>query len=463
MNSSFSFMEAIMADGKNVYDIGDFVDVPWLSDSVFHESTRDAFWTKLLRMNYVESLGREVAPPIGNLDKGKVTWSGAPIEVFSEFEQGGLDEIRVPVKMQYRGDPRAGRTQLQGTGEGVDFLTRTIPIWNLKKAFTAVVPHTVDGQALRKHLEQTINNEIRPGAAKWLRDYTEGDIMHTILTGFSANLTPLRGILGYRTDIVPYSHPNFFVAGHGRVMHGITSDQRPGGEGMEERIVGALNTMMASDSATNVGLSPERLIALRNDMGRLKIPKIKTPAGEFYGLVVKDSAYTQLEKYKDTFRNDIIQSLPRDLRSNPFFGDVVAVFQQFIIYTYSDLFGVQVDGSGKVITHTSSTLGMPSYGPVGSWMQRSGSDTSVDTSDLALCYAFGAGFLSQVWGKVRMKWTMEKWDHEQNREIGMHIWNNLVRADIMDYYNKLGYGANAFGYNDTSAILAVRAEYKGSY
>lgn len=452
-----------MADGINTFDIADFVDVPYLTDSVLHESSRDGFWTKLLRVNYVEALGREEVPPIGNLDKGKVTFSGAPIEQFGEFEQGGLDEIRVPIKMQYRGDPRSGRVQLQGTGEGVDFMARTIPIWNLKKAFNLVVPHTVDGQALKKFLESAINDEVRPAAAKWLRDWTEGDIMHTILTGFSSNLTSLRGISGYRTDQTPYSHPNIFIAGHGRLVHGTSSDQRPQGEGYEERLVGALNTMMATNPS-ETGLTPERLIAFRNDLHRLKIPRIKTPAGEFYGLVVKDSAYSQLELNKELFRNDIIQSLPRDLRSNPFFGDVVAVFGQFIIYTYPDLFGVQIDGSNKVITHSSSSIGMPAYGPSASWIQRSGLEmVTSDQSDCAICYAFGAGFMSQVYGKVRMKWTIEQWDHEQNKEIGMHLWSSLVRNDVLDVYNKYSYGTNAVAYNDSSALLFVHAPYVGSY
>lgn len=452
-------------DGINVYNIGDYVDVPYLSDNVLHESMRGGFWPKMFRLNYVQGLGREEMPLISSAEKGKITFSGAPIEQFGEFEQGGLDKIKVPMKMRYRGMPRAGRAQLQGTGQGVDFYAREIPLYNYKNAFTLVVPFTPDGQVLRKAMEDAINGELRPAAAVWNRDYTDGDVMQMYLTGYSAHLTSLRSIVGARTDLVPHSHGNIFVAGHpgGRITHGITAAQRPGGAGYEERLRGAVNTALAA-SPSQTGMSAERLIAFRNDLHRLKVPPIAVPGlGDMYCIVMKDSQYTQLERDKELFRNDIIQSLPRDLKNNPFFGNVRAVFGQFVIYVYPDLWGIRVDGQNKVIADTKSSLGMPAYGPAGDWIQRSDTPGTSDENPACVAIAFGQGFASQAWGKVRMHWTMEKWDHEQNKEVGMFVFSSMVRHDVIDVYDKMGFGANAYGWNDTSALLITHSPVGGGY
>ena len=452
-------------EGVNTYEIGSIVDPYWLSDTILHESTIGGFWTKFLRENYVTDMGFESVPLVGNVEKTKATFSGAPIETFGEFEKGGLDEIAVPIKRRYRGLPRHGRSTLQGTGEGVDWLYRKVKLWNSKKAFAIPVEGSVDQQILRKQMADAIEKEVRPAAAEWLRDYTEGAINWTILTGYSPELTTLRGEIQARdTGIINYSHPNIYVATHGKVVHGTDSDTRPMGAGYEDNIVAAANQAMAAGPSV-AGLTTERLVAFRNDMMRTGIRPVQTAMGPMWCVALKDSAYTQLSlemgdrKYRDT----MIQSLPQDLKSNPFFGGAVAVYEHCIIYQNPLQFGIQLDGSGRVIQHSGSTIGMPAYGPSGDWVGSHTIDATIDQSDLAVNIGFGAGFLTKAYGKKRMWFTGQKWDHDQNDELGMHWWCSYMRSDVTDPLNKLGYGVDAFAYHDASALLITCSPFLGGY
>ncbi|HOJ04110.1 MAG TPA: hypothetical protein PK916_08905 [Bacteroidota bacterium] len=453
-----------MGKGINSYEIGEIVDPQWLSDTILHESTIGAFWTKFLRQNYVTDMAFESVPPVGNVDKEKVTFSGAPIEVFAEFKKGGLDKINVPVKRRYRGLPRHGRSQLQGTGEGVEWLFRSVFLWNSKKAFNIPVEGGVDGQILRDSMQKAIENEVRPAAAEWLRDYTEGNINWTLLTGYSAELTTLRGEVDARnTGLTNYSHPNIFVAGHGRVLHGSDANSRPGGAGYETNLVAAANTCLQGGPTAN-GLSTSRLIAFRNDLFRLGTRPVRTRMGDVYCLVTKESAYNQLELEMGdrAFRETMLLSLPPELKNNPFFGNAVAVYQQMVIYINPGLFGMQTN-NGYVLQNQGSAIGMPAYGPSGEWVGSKITDNALDTNDLVCSVGFGAGFLSQAFGKREMWFTKEAWDHEQNKELGMHWWMSLMRSDVTDPRDELGLGADAFAYNDTSAILITYSPYTGSY
>lgn len=455
-------------NGVNTFDIGEVVDPQWLSQTILHESTLGPFWTRFLRENYVTSMGYESVPLVGDASKGMSSFSGAPIETFSEFEKGGLDKVNIPLKLRYRGEPRHGRAPLQGTGEGVDWLFREVQLWNSFKAFNIPVKGEVDHQILREKMASAIEDEVRPGASEWLMNHTEPNINWTLLTGYSSDLTPLRGEIEARnTGIVNFSHPNIFVAGHGRVAHGNEAATRPQGEGYETAFKAAVNTcMQASPSVT--GMSTERLIAFRNDLTYLGVRPVKTKMGDMFCLALKPAQYTQLELEMGdrAFRDTMIQSMqsvPDSLKMNPFFGNAVAVYQQMILYINPMNFGIQTTAGGVAIAETSSAIGMPAFGPSGPWVGDHHVDATYDQNDCAIAVGFGAGFLSKAYGKRRMWFTVDQWDHEKNKELGMHWWCSYQRSDVFDPRNTLGYGVGAFGYNDTSALLVTNSPFGGSY
>ena len=441
--------------GVNYFDIDSIVDPNRLSTSIEYESIQGRFFTRFLRENYVASMGYEAMPPVGAVDKQNVNWSGAPIETWGDLEKGGT-EIDVPLRMRYIGTPRSGRAPIQGTGEEVRWLFRNLKIWNYRKAFALLGDGSADDQILNEAMAGEINNRVRPAASEWLRDWFEGDINWSYLTGYSANLAGniKTDILQARTDVTPFSHPNAFVAGYGRIQYGTTAATRPGGATYEETLVSALNAAIAA----NAGMTAARLIAFRNECARLNIPRVKVPGGgEYFIMIMKDSAYAQLEKDVN-FRNDLIGSLPRDLRSNPFFSDVVAVYAQCLIFVNPTQFGVQRGLDGKVATESGSTINMPKYGPT-NWMGVTGQAASFDTNDLASTLCIGPSGLNKVWGKVRIKFTMEVWEHEERKELGLKVWQTFVRSDYIDTLGKLNMGTNVFSHNDTSAVLFTFSPY----
>lgn len=450
--------------GVNQFNMGEVYDPDILSSAIEYESVQGGFWSRFCRENWVRHMGRESVSPIGSIEKqgSMVTVSGgnsgAPIETLQHFEDGGT-QSRVPLRQRYIGSPRSGRSAMQGTGEGVRWLWRTLTIWNIKKAF-ALLSNGPDAQVLRKAMADEINGNVRKAAGEWMRDWEEGNIPHTLLTGYSAELTPLVGLIDARTDVEAFSHGNIFVAGHGQVPQGTTEDDRPGSEGYEDNLVSIVDSMMAKDPA-DVGMTARRLVAFRDSMQALNIPTVNTPYGPLYLVVMKSSQYRQLSRDPE-YRQSVIDALPRDLKSHPLFAGAVAIYEHCIIFVEPTLFGIQTSG-GKVVRNTASSIGIPSYGPAGSWMARTGQASSYDTNECAIAYGFGGNMMSRVYGKVRIEFTDEVWDHGQKKELGMKAWKSLLRNDKFDIDGHLGYGANSFAYNDTSALLITRSPYGADF
>lgn len=445
--------------GLNTYDIGDIVDPHYFSTKMKYESTTGGFWCKFYRERWVGYSGKEGVSAVGKLDKAKFTFSGAPIETIQELESGGTN-VDIPMKMRYVGNPRSGNSQLQGTGEGARFLFEKKEIWNTKKAFDIVTEVTPTWQILRQNMANELKNRVRQGAAEWLRDWTEGCVPFALHYGASPELCKdISGLVDARNTFSPFSHPNTFVAALGRVPHGNDSDTRPGGQGFEDNIEGYINTMWTrADTAT--AMSPQLLVWFRMQASRLNIRPVMFAGQPYWFVVMKDSAYAQLDN-NDRFRNDLIGSLPRNIKDNPLFSDVVAVYGQMIIYVNTTQWGVQMDGSGKVMRHTSG-IGPIKYGPANGWMGAGHGDAfAYDTNDATCTWIIDAGALARIKGKVPEKYSVEVWDHGQKSELGCFWWQSYQRPDYIDERNVLGNGEQVFAYNDSAACLITKSPHVG--
>ncbi|GEM_PF-1788349 len=451
--------------GVNAKTPGERYDPNRLSQRIERESLQGGFWTRFLRENHVERMGtREALGPVGDVGsedgRRRLKMSGAVIETVQDLQKGGTT-VDVPIKLRLFKDPISGRTGMQGTGEGTRWLWRQYKIWNYKKTVALVAEGSVDDQILTPSMVGAINDEAIPALKEYWRDWTEGDIPYTLLTGYSANMTALKDIEGHLSQ-TPFSPGNFFVAAHGEVQYDLLNE-RPGTAGYEAKLAAAVNAMMAKDPSI-AGLTPRVVRAFRADAARRNIGKLLVPGGKsFYILVVKDSQWAQLENHPD-FRNEINAAMPRDEMNNPLFADVVAVYAQCLIYVNPGQFGIQtVNGVVQQHSSTDASSEILKYGPTGSWVGETGQYASLDQNECALAMIVGPYALAKMYGKTRFEITKQEWNHGERKEIGMRAWCSFARPDAIDNEAYFGYGANAYLYNDSFAVLATRSPIASGY
>lgn len=445
--------------GANTFSWDGIANPHRLADRIEREVVQAPGWSIFLRENYVSMMGRQAGRPVGDVspseDGGHPTpdFSGAIIETWSQLQRGGTT-IDVPTKLSLIKSPTSGNTQQQGTGESIRWLWRKLGVHNYKWAVD--LGNEVDFQKINDVMKNAIENEARPALSELAMRWTNGDINWALLAGSSANQNNLRGITGARTDLLtPHSPGNWFIAGHGTIKHG-TSD-RPKTDAFEAKVHGLLNAMVQKPVGT-VGMTPARFRGMRLAANRLGIGKLKVGGGQYQNIcIMKDSAYAQLESHPD-YRNELIGAHARDIKQNPLFSNVRAQYAQTLIFVFSDLFGVQV-ANNQVVGQSNSTLGMPAYGPVGPWISDLGI-TEADTNDLALTYFIGPNALAKVLGRIRIKLTLEEWDHEQRKEMGMRMWQSFVRPDRYDEDNILRNGAGAWAYDDALMVGATLSPYE---
>jgi hypothetical protein len=68
-----------------------------------------------------------------------------------------------------------------------------------------------------------------------------------------------------------------------------------------------------------------------------------------------------------------------------------------------------------------------------------------------------------MYGKTRFEITKQEWNHGERKEIGMRAWCSFARPDAIDKRSVFRYGAIAYLYNDSFAVLATRSPIASGY
>ena len=416
-----------------------------LAQNTEYQARTEPFFAKFLSENVKAYTGREV-PPVGRTSEPRPP--DGIIQSWRDLEHGGT-QIRIPIATRLLRNPIGGtKEQVQGMGEVNNLLYRTLSIHPWVKPVSLVTGE--DAQILRDNPLQVLNN-AQGRLSDFYAEWFDASAMWTINTGYDPFLTTLKGLTGARAAFTPFSQANFMVAGQGRVNYGSTN--RPGSAGFETAAIGKLTSM----AAANAGMTPDRFRAAVRWANRFGVSADNYGGKKLLCAVMKGSAYHQLSTHAD-FQNDMRHAFPRGT-DNPLFSGAEAIFGGAIIYTVEGLHGIQTNADGSPKVDTNSSLGMPAYGPAGSFISESGSALDLDSNNIALTYFMGKGAMHRAWGRQKMKYTTQEWNHGLNEEMALHVYSNLIRGDSFDNDNNFGNGANVFYQNTSIATLATYTPY----
>jgi len=430
-----------------------------MEEQQWHEH-RFARWMAPNFVQYVK--GKEVGS-VGSRGGG---FTGAPIEVQTAFIQEGRTDMLIPVNSRLTAPPVFGGTTLKGTAEAPAFGFRAVRINETRKAYA---PPTGMQRQKTKQWAKTLINEARTHLKRHLSNWTAINIQLAMYTGASTDLTMPVSAGGLGQAYV--SHPNFFVAGLGRV--GIdpatgtyTSGARPGTSAYEQAVESALNGLETSKKGCTVAF-------IRNivtEATRLKIQPIVLESGfEFYPIWLKDSQFNQL--ITDPEFSSLAKSLHISELENHPLGNGMGIYiagaviypdkMLYCAYTHNDDAGIP---TGKV-----------EYGPRpgakyrGLGWKFNPELGALDTGTKAVGILVGQSALTIGIGE-RMTFTEQTDDHENVYEIGYRMIQSIVRNETYDTLGIMkdpisGEKLNAgdFYENTSSLVFATYSPYSLSY
>lgn len=395
----------------------------------------------LARENYTKMMGLKEVSAIGDVDNPQP--SGAIIETWQDASGApGGDHYRIPVIGKLRTAPLSD-TEAIGLGETIPITFRNLYLQIFRKPIKQVTK--MQAQRTPLAILNAVNN-----SQSWLYDYwaeyQQGNLYHSLLTGYDVLLSDIRGIVGAATGVVPFSHPNMVVAGSGAVTYG---GGRPGTAGFETSVQNACNAIIGN---TAMGMTLDRMRWCQQHANELGIPQVQTPEGPRTVWLMDSRQYMQLKKDKD-WHDTWLLSGPRD-KTNTLFSNALAEIEGNVIFVEDAAFGIQ--HSGQAVTTVTPTGGnaMPAYGPTNFWIAENESITGLDNNSLKVAFILGEHALDKLYGRERFLFSEETGDFGRRKEVLLEAYQNMVRNDRFDTNNEYGNGAAAF-YNNTSSLALV--------
>lgn len=430
-----------------------------LAQKMYLQQWRDHPFGRWVAPEYVKLRGTDTSLPVQPLP-GEAKHVGAPIEVFEDFVKYGKTDLSIPVRVRLTGDPVHGDSPLKGTGERISVAWRNVKINYTRKAVT---PPTGTSLQIIKQYADKIAFDAADQLRIWLNDYHPGNFILTMCAGASADLINPSSLGGRAVGIV--SHPNFYVAGSGKVSY---SGGRPGTAGYEGAVESALNGLSGAAAEDKMSLALVR--NLRAEAVRLKIQPIGLKAGlRRYIMWIKDSQWNQLQTDADF--KDFYKRLPTELNTTAWATGAVCDYDGVLIYVDQDLFCAHTNTSSSGVVTSTKVW----YGPLPSAARKARGYTynnwinNLDTGNLAVGFLVGQSAMSvgvavpqDQSGKFgpKITFTDEIDDHGFIQEIGMSMVQSVVRNDVYDVDGQIaGLSAGDFFENTSSLAFATYSPY----
>lgn len=221
--------------------------------------------------------------PFGSIQAKTLKPTGMAIEVLTDWNHMGGHSIDVPIKLPLRDEPIYGDNQAEGKEEDFTWVYNRCLINQIRRPVK-----TRDGlmgeQALTPKMLMQIWDNLKDEFVSFNQRWQAYAPYDALLRGFSRNILASKADGGFGDVIKQKSHPNFYVAGYGRVAFNSDNDV------YETAIQAQLENLGAED-----GLTVQAIRNLQVYGGRHMI--VPTSAGNYKVkgvMVINDAQMVQL-------------------------------------------------------------------------------------------------------------------------------------------------------------------------
>jgi hypothetical protein len=365
--------------------------------------------------------------PFGSVQAKTLKGTGKAIEVLTDFNHQGGWAIDVPVKLPLRQKPIYGDNQAQNNEEDME--------WIYLRGLINQVRYPVktsDGlqgeQALSPKKLMQIWKNTKDEIASINQRYQAYAPYDAIYTGYSDNLK------NAPVNMTQKSHPNFYVAGHGRVAF------NPDNAIYEASIVTALNNMGAADvlsvqAIRNMHVYGSRHMIVPTEAGGYKVKGI---------LIINDAQMAQLSA-DPLFEKLHVALIQADGNKAALFTGAYEahLLEGTLILVDINNPGVWINGDADY----DATRGLINYGNVNPL------ENPIHSSDIKLAIYMGA---SAILGghTVPLQFKNRTDDYENIKGEAGRTVVGYTRADRYDHDSFLSVAK--FIENSSSAVLATK-------
>lgn len=436
-----------MLAAYSIFSYTSYGYVPLLNEKLrrqqFHKSKIGMF----VAPNFVKAIG-DKGQNVNTLTMDDLPkFTGAPVEMFEEFTSQGQVDMRIPVAQRLVGDPVFGDMPVEGTEERQTIMWRRVLINRTRKGVRPMTGMTE--QMLKKLANQSALNAATQ-LKEWMNDYWPGNILLGMLSGYGLDLIAPSANGGRAVTAV--SHPNFFVAGYGRVGYGAG---RPGTAAYEAEIETRVNGL---NDETTEGFNVDLILNIVQEAPRLKIAPILFKDGFwFYPIFCTDSQWRQLQRdpaFKDQYKR---ANFPKSLAESPLSNGAEAYIGGAAIYPDVKGWGLRTNATDALVT-----AGTVEYGPAPTAAQRTAGRrvgtyiNALDTNDRKVAILLGASALSIGVG-ARPKMMDDDKDYGNIKGVAVDFIQSIVRNDIYDQdgLDPSGLAAGDFQENTSSLVIAT--------
>jgi hypothetical protein len=417
--------------------------------STSNQKYRTLLNTKLAKVPWKKSIWSDFIGVIDVDDNPKVPKhasqrmakpTGKIIEMMKDFTNGGFD-MDIPVRYPLIGEGVYGAEQLLGAEEERRIAYKRTSLNQLRHG-VKIQDNKMSKQALR---EPGMQKQLMRGGYEDLSDWYSRWLGYAPYDGFlygSARHqwnTNKAGTL----SLTRRSHPNFYVAGHGRVTWSQTQAT------YEAAIVSALGGLSdtASDHFSTRTIKNMVLAANRDH----RIMPIKYDGVDLYLMIIHSNQADQLSE--DTaWKDRHIYAGERNFKTNPVFtGKIAGIYQQCLILIddYAPAVHVTGDSGFTAVYSTTATTAGPQYGVTNPM------ETISDSGSKKLAFLVGQSAIVAAYGSP-LNFETEDWDYGQKRTEGADMFFGLERADIYDQDGELALNTgNKIVENCSSLVMAT--------
>lgn len=387
-------------------------------------------WGKWRKFN---TFDKKPIVPNGTLKAQKV--ENSPIVVHRELQREKGSKLEIPIFRDLVNIGVKGNEQVSGTGESrkINFAHAYI---NEMRAAEKVK----EGQ-LAAHI---LSNYGIPESSKMMlqRQFARRlnflEIPYAMYMGLNFSVLTDTEVFANDANVTVHSHPNFYVAGQGKVG---TSGGYPGTAGYEASVATAIDALGA-----NHVMSGGFLKTLNSEDQIRRIPYLYTKFGRPFRILL-------LDKYgMAALRNDAdVKALSNAALVQSMVGENPMMTGMEIFYEGWACF----DG-GNAIYPLQTASSLPLYGPTAT----KDTFTNLDDFNDVSAYTKWGGIILGDNALVEatgwdLKFTNEQRDHGDIEEVAYNIGWGMARPD---YWNRDDGSTGQYVKNDTSAIVAYTAQ-----
>ncbi|MGD8777738.1 MAG: DUF4043 family protein [Ignavibacteria bacterium] len=395
----------------------------------------DTIWTRMGAFGDVGNTRSDKTYPtvtsFSEVQKKQVQPTGKLIERFTNFMHDGGEEMLIPIMTHLVKPPNVGDNQLLGTEEDPDVLWLKTRINGVSKS-TNIQTGKMNAQrinhpAVKKSLMKGAHDRLANFMTTWigLEPY------YTTYLGYSTNI--LKDIkLTSKLEITEKYHPNFFVAGAGRVEY--DEDQT----NYATNIATALDTLSDLPSKR---FGSHTLTFIRKMAPILGIRKSLIKGRYGYHVMAGPGPLADLAKDEDWKEAQKIRKRGDD---NPLItGDLEGYFNQCWVWSDDNQFDAKISGD----TGYSSDRGIVNYGNADQL------ENNQTTTNRHLISVYGQSAITQGISQA-LDFMDENYDYGRKKSEACEMLTGFQLANIWDVDGVIK-NKNTLYKNQSSMVISV--------